>query len=519
MKKYIFLLSVAALGFTACESDYLDTAPEASTATATIVESTDNVELSIMGICRAMSQQYLGVQGCNGEGTIKNWFGNYPGGDTQKSNLTGWSSIINGTFHLTRTNTYLTYPWFYYYKLISNANGVICNIDNATGTESDKAYLKAQALTFRAYSFFRLAELYTLRWSDKKGDTPGIVLRVDDTTGDQALATQAETYQQIYADLDEAIKLFKQSSRDRGADEFYKPNLNVAYAVYAKAALTREDWQTAASYAKMAREGYSIMSSDQYHDGFYTPNSEWIWGVYDATDQTLYYYSFLAYIASNSNAGVCRSYPFAISKELIDQIPESDTRRDLYLVPTAEEWVAGNALDKDGVEPASNSKSSLYKRGKADYADRLYSTSTIFPYMQFKFLCENTPGVGSFTVFRCADMYYVEAEADCHLGKDSEAQQLIYDANKGYDPALEKSTKTGADLLAEVKLYRRFDLWGEGSDWFDHKRWGEPMVRKSVADGGSWNTTFAKTFNPSDANDWTLVIPQKEIDYNKLVKQ
>lgn len=153
MKKYIFLLSVAALGFTACESDYLDTAPEASTATATIVESTDNVELSIMGICRAMSQQYLGVQGCNGEGTIKNWFGNYPGGDTQKSNLTGWSSIINGTFHLTRTNTYLTYPWFYYYKLISNANGVICNIDNATGTESDKAYLKAQALTFRAYSF------------------------------------------------------------------------------------------------------------------------------------------------------------------------------------------------------------------------------------------------------------------------------------------------------------------------------------------------------------------------------
>jgi hypothetical protein len=240
--------------------------------------------------------------------------------------------------------------------------------------------------------------------------------------------------------------------------------------------------------------------------------------VYDASDQTLYYYSFLAYIASNSNAGVCRSYPFAISKELIDQIPESDLRRDLYLVPTPEEWVAGNALDKDGIEPASNSKSSLYKRGKADYANRLYSTSTIFPYMQFKFLCQDTPGVGSFTLFRAAEMYYIQAEADCHLNKEAEAQQLIYDANKGYDPNLQKTTKTGADLLKEVKLYRRFDLWGEGYDWFDHKRWGETMIRKSVAEGGSWNTAFAKTFNPTDANNWTLVIPQKEIDYNSLVK-
>ena len=518
MKKYIYLLGVVAIGFTSCAKDYLDTAPEASTATSTIVESTDNVELSIMGICRAMSQQYLGTQGCNGEGTIKNWFGNYPGGDSQKSNLTGWSSVINGTFHLTRTSTYTTYPWFYYYKLISNANGVICNIDNSKGTDSDKAFLKAQALTFRAYAFFRLAELYTLRWKDKAGNTEGLVLRLDESTGDCPLSTQAETYAQIYQDLDDAIALFQKSGRDRKADEFYKPNLNVAYAVYARAALTREDWQTAATYAQKAREGYSIMSNSQYHDGFYTPNSEWIWGVYDASDQTLYYYSFLAYMASNSNAGVCRSYPFAISKELIDQIPESDQRRDLYLVPTAEEWVAGNALDKNGIEPASNSKSSLYKRGKADYADRLYSTSTIFPYMQFKFLCENTPGVGSFTVFRAAEMYYIQAEADCHLNKDAEAQQLIYDANKGYDPQLQKSTKTGAELLEEVKLYRRFDLWGEGYDWFDHKRWGETMVRKSVAEGGSWNTTFAKTFTPSDANNWTIIIPQREIDYNTLVK-
>ena len=67
---------------------------------------------------------------------------------------------------------------------------------------------------------------------------------------------------------------------DRKADEWYKPNLNVAYAVYARAALTREDWANASKYAKLAREGYPLMSNSDYMDGgYHTPNSEWIWAV------------------------------------------------------------------------------------------------------------------------------------------------------------------------------------------------------------------------------------------------
>ena len=91
---------------------------------------------------------------------------------------------------------------------MSNANGIICNIDAATGPDAEKAFLKAQALTFRAYSFFRLAQLYSFRWKDTQGNTPGIVLRIDQSTGDIAQSTLSETYAQIYADLDEAISLF-----------------------------------------------------------------------------------------------------------------------------------------------------------------------------------------------------------------------------------------------------------------------------------------------------------------------
>ena len=503
MKKYIVLLSIAALGLTACDKDYLETKPEDKIDKEVILGSTNYAELAINGICRSMSKQYLDTQGMNGEGTILNWYGTFTGNDAQKSNQTGWAALWNSTYHLRTSSIYLYYPWFYYYKMVSNANAVICSIDQATGTESDKAFLKAQALTFRAYSFFRLAQLYAHRWKDEQGNTPGIVLRLDESTGDIPLSNLTETYAQIYKDLDEAISLYNKSDRDR--EEYYQPGLDVAYAIYAKAALTREDWQNAAKYAALARDGHSLMGA-AYTDGFHTPNNEWIWSVYDAEDQTIYYYSFFAYIGANSSAGACRNYPVAISKELIDQIPESDSRRWLYLVPSDEEYAECNA--------AGRSTKKLYKRAKEEYKDRMYETSLVFAYMQYKFLVDFYPGGGSFPVIRAAEMYYTEAEANCHLGKEAEAQQLLYEAVKPYDAEYTKSDKTGDDLLAEVKLYRRFDLWGEGNDWFDFKRWGDPIVRKTKAKGGSFHTTFAVTIKPEDGNNWTWAIPEKETDYN-----
>ena len=210
--------------------------------TSTILSTTDAAALSLNGICRAMSNQYLGTQGMNGEGTIFNWYGTFTGNDAQKCNQTGWAALWNSTYHLRKSSIYLYYPWFYYYKLISNANAIICNIDEAEGTDADKAFLKAQALTFRAYSFFRLTQLYCHRWKDEQGNCPGIVLRLDQSTGDFPLSTLAEAYAQVYQDLDDAIRLFQSSGKDRGASEFYKPGLEVAYGIYAKAALTREDW-------------------------------------------------------------------------------------------------------------------------------------------------------------------------------------------------------------------------------------------------------------------------------------
>jgi len=61
-------------------------------------------------------------------------------------------------------------------------------------------------------------------------------------------------------------------------------------------------------------------------------------------------------------------------------------------------------------------------------------------------------------------------------------------------------------------------LWGEGFDFFDQKRWGNTIVRKSFADGGNFQGSLAVTIKPTANNNWKLVTPARETDYSTVIK-
>ena len=86
-------------------------------------------------------------------------------------------------------------------------------------------------------------------------------------------------------------------------------------------------------------------------------------------------------------------------------------------------------------------------------------------------------------------------------------------AKTNRDPAF-KSEVTGIALLNQIKMYRSIELWGEGFEWFDYKRWGDTIVRKENKDGGNFLTVLAITIKPEENNKWTWKIPLKETDYN-----
>lgn len=518
-----------------CAGDYLDTAPTDSTGATDAVGTTFNAMKALNGIAKIMTTQhsYFGG-GFAGENNIMIQYESYPSENYNYNYYaSGWSPIFNQEFH-TRTNSiYDAYAWYYYYTIAGNANTILANIDNAEGTEAERNFVKASALTFRAYAFEKLVHYYCWRWQDSNnGASQGIVLRLDESTGGQGYATLAETYAQIYKDLDEAIMLFEQSGMDRNASQVWMPNINVAHAIYARAALTKQDYTKALTEAKLARQNYPLMSNAEYHAGFCNPTSEWIFGSFGSAQENNWYWSYGTQYACNgyyANAAGAANGAGSIGRELINRIPNDDARKALFLTEDkfpGYNFNDGSAMDLGygilGMGDDEKKADALWEEAAA-YCQKMAVSGLEAPYQagymylggQLKFYVFDTPGVSYLPFIRSSEMVLVEAEANYFLNDETAARASLVELNatSGRNPEY-TCDKSGEALWNEIMDYRELELWGEGFAWSDYKRWNRDIVRHSFAEGGNAHISVAKTIPASGVNKWTWDVPLNETDYN-----
>lgn len=518
-----------------CAGDYLDTAPTDSTGATDAVGTTANAMKALNGIAKIMTTQhsYFGG-GFAGENNIMIQYESYPSENYNYNYYaSGWSPIFNQEFH-TRTNSiYDAYAWYYYYTIAGNANTILANIDNAEGTEAERYFVKASALTFRAYAFEKLVHYYCWRWQDSNnGASQGIVLRLDESTGGQGYATLAETYAQIYKDLDEAIMLFEQSGMDRNASQVWMPNINVAHAIYARAALTKQDYTKALTEAKLARQNYPLMSNAEYHAGFCNPTSEWIFGSFGSAQENNWYWSYGTQYACNgyyANAAGAANGAGSIGRELINRIPNNDARKALFLTEDkfpGYNFNDGSAMDLGygilGMGDDEKKADALWEEAAA-YCQKMAVSGLEAPYQagymylggQLKFYVFDTPGVSYLPFIRSSEMVLVEAEANYFLNDETAARAALVELNatSGRNPEY-TCDKSGEALWNEIMDYRELELWGEGFAWSDYKRWNRDIVRHSFAEGGNAHISVAKTIPASGVNKWTWDVPLNETDYN-----
>ena len=536
MKRVIKYALLALMPFmsVACGDDYLETSPQSSTTKTQLFKDYETAQYAVNGLGRLMSKQYLDNQGFNGEGTVYAYVAEFPGDGMQKLSYSSWQNLIKCNYTQNNTNSNIHVAWYYYYRLIGNANQILENIPTEAATpaiQKNWDYIKAQALTYRAYAYTMLSQIYSRRWTDKNGQSRGLVLRIDTSKDPIPCSSLAKTYELIYSDLDEAIKLFESCGKERSddVDMRWMANADVAHAVYSRAALIRNDWQAAVTHSQAARKGYSIMGTEEYMAGFNTANKEWIWEAFEDDTQPIYYYSFFNYMSASCAGSASRSYPPAISKQIVDPIDPSDTRLAIYAIPTQEELVSDGVFSSDGEfknvsGSGSVTKGNFFKRVRSQFTDngRTYSTTKVGYYLGTKFLVKSGVGDGCIPIFRAAEMIYNEAEAQYRLGNETAARELLEEATVPYQSEY-TCTKTGEELWDEIVALRKFDLWSEGHSWFDLKRWGVNMVRKTWAEGGSWADYFAGTgekggnYGPTEKNNWTYVIPTMETNYNNKV--
>ncbi|MDE5796352.1 MAG: RagB/SusD family nutrient uptake outer membrane protein [Muribaculaceae bacterium] len=556
IKKYLkYALSLVTAGtlgsgLTGCSSDYLDLSPITTVDSSTVSSSLEGARLGLNGMCRAMYCQYSNWDGymfVNGESWMAMFYGDILGSDYYSY---FWKDRMGNSNYnwnqMNMRNGWMTgLVWNYCYNLINEANNILNGIDEATGNEQQLHFVKAQVLTIRAHAYVRLLQIYAPRWEDsKEGSQYCVVIRTGLEGTDTPLVTMNDVLKVIYDDLDMAIELYNESGQKRTYN--WEPNINVAQGIYARAALLKHDYTTAQKMAHDARQGFPIMSAEEYKSGFSEANGEWMWN--NTAKNELYYWG--AYCLNGCNC----AYPLlwglgsgAINYDLYRQMDEKDIRRDLFWTPDKplERVKPSDFWNDKVVNSASMNMNSLnrymirsimafgtkavpngdvskwgYPYTPRESGDGISSDVVITFGSQYKFWSPDQYGAGAFPFMRGAEMLLAEAEAAYYNNDLSTARANLVELNskriEGYT-----CTSTGQELLDEIRLSRRLELWGEGHCWFDLKRWNLPSERRAWVNGDPESNNIpdanAITFAPNVLTGWRFNVPLSESQFNHAI--
>lgn len=385
-------------------------------------------------------------------------------------------------------NSRTSFAWYLIYKTIDNCNTAIA-ID---GDSEEFFQAKGQALALRAFCYLHLAQHYQFTYL-KDPTAPCVPIYTEPTTSEtapKAKSTVAQVYQRVFDDLNLAQSYLKNYTR-KGDGQKFKPNTNVVNGLLARAYLLTGQWEEAAKAAVAARQGYSLMTTTAEYEGFNNvSNKEWIWGHPQTLAQSdasyNFYYLDVTYVGAYSS--------FMADPHFRDTFSEGDIRLGLF------QWMREGYLG----------------------------------YKKFHMRADDTADI---VLMRASEMLLIEAEALAREGFPEKAviplNELRHARGLGdYD----LTGKSQDDVVNEILMERRRELWGEGFSITDILRTQQSVKRVALSveeqaqqvdawqEGGGfakrtplghWFLTFSggDAFVPNSIN-YLYAIPKAEIDAN-----
>ena len=385
-------------------------------------------------------------------------------------------------------NSRTSFAWYLIYKTIDNCNTAIA-ID---GDSEEFFQAEGQALALRAFCYLHLAQHYQFTYL-KDPTALCVPIYTEPTTSEtvpKAKSTVAQVYQRVFDDLNLAQSYLKNYTR-KGDGQKFKPNTNVVNGLLARAYLLTGQWEEAAKAAVAARQGYSLMTTTAEYEGFNNvSNKEWIWGHPQTLAQSDASYNF--YYLDATYVGAYSS--FMADPHFRDTFSEGDIRLGLF------QWMREGYLG----------------------------------YKKFHMRADDTADI---VLMRASEMLLIEAEALAREGFPEKAviplNELRHARGLGdYD----LTGKSQEDVVNEILMERRRELWGEGFSITDILRTQQSVKRVALSveeqaqqvdawqEGGGfakrtplghWFLTFSggDAFVPNSIN-YLYAIPKAEIDAN-----
>ena len=385
-------------------------------------------------------------------------------------------------------NTRTSFAWYLMYKTIDNCNTALA----IQGDTEALRQAQGQALALRAFCYLHLAQHYQFTYL-KDPAAPCVPIYTEPTTDDTApkgKSTVAQVYRRVFDDLALAKDYLKNYTR-KGDGQKFKPDVNVVNGLLARAYLLTGQWEEAAKAAAAARQGYSLMTTAAEYEGFNNiSNKEWIWGHPQTLAQSSASYNF--YLLDATHVGAYSS--FMADPHFRDTFSDGDIRLELF------QWMREGYLG----------------------------------YKKFHMRADDTADI---VLMRASEMLLVEAEA---LARDGFPEKAVVPLNElrharglgDYD----LTGKSQQDVIDEILMERRRELWGEGFGITDILRTQQSVKRTMLSaeeqkqevdawqEGGGfakrnplghWFVTFSEgeVFVPNSTN-YLYAIPKEETDAN-----
>ena len=482
---FILLSLFATLFLFSCKKSYLDTKP----SNAVLPEQ---VYATIASLNSAVTATYLSTFDyavVSGGGAMHDAYGQKSidlANDLMGNDMVvhaqgfGWYNADYNYTAWTRTtgvNTRSAITWSFYYEIIKQANLLLDAYADQT-PDAEKQTILGEAYALRAWAHFGLINNFqqTYKGNENKKGVP-VYTTISPAKGRGIVS---DVYAQIVKDLSTAEALL--DGKPRPSKQ--RIDISVVRGIRARVALVMEDWANAADYANKARSapGYQLMTNTVYtsRSGFSSINNpEWMWGAFIPADQATIFASFFAHMDATQFGYAQLGGQKKITKDLYDRISAGDTRKAVFTAPGT------------GTETSP------------DYTQKKFSVPTVGSW------------AADYLYMRISEMFLIEAEALARQGKEAEARSVLETVIKQRFPAYTAAAFTGPDLLNEILLQRRIELWGEGFSLFDIKRNRTGLNRPSGSGNHGIPSLNPVVFTLPDASPLFLMrIPQNEIDNN-----
>ena len=415
-----------------------------------------------------------------------------------------WYSNWEGNVAQGESYMYGQFIWNFYWHAVLAANKVVAAISEESASDAQKGMLGA-AYAFRAAMYLDMAQMYEFLPNDVTtgAEVEGLTVPiVTEATTEEAArnnprAPRDEMAAFILADLDKAEQMIPLLE----VTDNVLPQLEVVYGLKARLYMWIADYANAKTYARKAIDETSTqpMTEDQCLSttkGF-NDISLWMWGSQLMSEDDLVKTGILnwtSWMSNETTFGYSSQEPFLmIDASLYGQISDTDFRKKLWKAP------AGTTLD--GETPFL---SSSYEEKLCEYA------SVKFRPAEGNDQEPTVGAVSAYPLMRVEEMYFIEAEAAAHQS-ESEGRRLLTDFMTTYRDDAFVCNATGEDLINEIVLQKRVELWGEGLTFFDIKRLDMSVTRGYAGT----NYRDAARFNTNGRPAWMNVcIVQTEKNNN-----